>query len=289
MSTLSKAEEISHIAYEGRKDKGITSKTERPPVVMPELPTEDARIVALLHDAIDDAPEAYGFERLKSEGFSEPVIAALEAITRNEDENYWDYLRRVADNDLAIDVMLAKLVRDSESDRRPSHTAKDAANGEQNRKASAYLSDIKAFKASTPDIDLTKEPFKYILHRKLYAVLRDDYTAMCSALTQVLEAVSKPVCPTAIIQGRAKKLDSFTEKCARKAKKYGKRSFAMMTDLCGARVVLHTTGQVAEFCELIKQVFDIDWANSEDAGSRLGNDRIEVAVISVPQHPGEVA
>ncbi|MDR1705468.1 MAG: RelA/SpoT domain-containing protein, partial [Clostridiales bacterium] len=103
--------------------------------------------------------------------------------------------------------------------------------------------------------------------------IREDYVALCDTLTQALESVSKPVCPSVLIQGRAKKPDSFTEKCARKAEKYKKSHFKMMTDLCGTRVILQTTGQVADFCELLEQYFDIDWENSENAGSRLGNDQ----------------
>jgi ppGpp synthetase/RelA/SpoT-type nucleotidyltranferase len=44
-----------------------------------------------------------------------------------------------------------------------------------------------------------------------------------------------------------------------------------MTDLCGMRVILLTTDQVADYCELIKKYFEVDWEHSEDAGARLGD------------------
>ncbi len=273
MSTLLKAEEIARKAHEGREDKSGAPFINHPLAVMSKMPTEELKIIAILHDVIEDAPEEYSFSLLKAEGFSGPVIAALEAITRGKGESYWDYLRRVADNDLAIEVKLADLAHNSERSRIPDPSPKDIARWEKYRKASAYLSDIKALKESNPNIDFSIEPFKYILHRKLYAVLREDYTALCDTLTLALGSISKSVCASAIIQGRAKNLDSFTEKCARKSKKYGNSHFAMMTDLCGMRVILQTTGQVAEYCELIKQYFEIDWENSEDTGSRLGNDQ----------------
>ncbi len=273
MSTLSKAQEIAREAHEGREDKGGAPFICHPLAVAYKMPTEELKIIAMLHDVVEDEPDKCGFERLRSEGFSEPVIAALEAITKGEGENYWDYMRRVADNDLAIRVKMTDLAHNSMPGRIPMPTPKDIARRRKYRKARAYLREIKAFKESNPDIDLSAAPFKYILHRKLYAVLREDYAAMCAALKDALENISKSVCPSALIQGRAKNLDSFTEKCARKAKKYGKRHFAEMTDLCGTRVILQTTGQVDEFCELLKQYFEIDWAHSEDAGSRLGNDQ----------------
>ncbi len=273
MSTLRKAKGIARKAHDGRQDKGGVPYIEHPLAVASKMPTDELKIVAVLHDVVEDEPERFGFNQLKSYGFSEAVIAALESLTRGENENYWDYLRRVADNDLAIEVKLADLAHNSERSRIPAPKPEDIARWEKYRKAAEYLSDVKAFKAHNQNIDLSKEPFKYILHRKLYAALREDYSALCDALMLVLESISKSVCPSAIIQGRAKNLDSFTEKCARKAKKYGKSHFAMMTDLCGTRIILQTTGQVAEFCELLKRYFEIDEENSEDAGSRLGNDQ----------------
>jgi ppGpp synthetase/RelA/SpoT-type nucleotidyltranferase len=210
---------------------------------------------------------------LSEEGFSEQVIGALKAITRGEKENYWDYIRRVADNDLALEVKLADLAHNSIRSRIPNPTPKDIARWEKYRKATTYLTEVKSFMAENTSMDLSIEPFKYILHRKLYAVLRDDYVALCDTLKLVLESMSKSVCPTAIVQGRAKNLDSFTEKCARKAGKYGQSHFKMMTDLCGTRVILQTLGQVEDYCELLKKYFIVDKENSEDTGARLGNDQ----------------
>jgi ppGpp synthetase/RelA/SpoT-type nucleotidyltranferase len=273
MSSLQRAEEIARQAHAGQTDKAGQPYINHPLTVASSVETEELKTIAMLHDVVEDCREEYSFDMLREEGFSAQVIGALEALTRGADENYWDYIRRVADNDLAMEVKLADLAHNSDRSRIPNPTPEDNARWEKYRKATTYLEDVKAFKAKNTSMNLSIEPFKYIFHRKLYAVLRDDYVALCDTLKLVLESMSKSVCPTAIVQGRAKNLDSFTEKCARKAGKYGHRHFEMMTDLCGTRVILQTLGQVGDYCELLKKCFVIDWANSENTGARLGNDQ----------------
>ena len=57
---------------------------------------ETEKIVAVLHEAVEDSqpPQRWGFDELRSEGFSEPVLAALEGVTRREGETYEDVIRR---------------------------------------------------------------------------------------------------------------------------------------------------------------------------------------------------
>ncbi|MDR0974591.1 MAG: hypothetical protein LBL80_02735 [Ruminococcus sp.] len=273
MSTLKRAEEIARKAHEHQTDKAGQPFFIHPQTVSAAMATEELKIIGMLHDVVEDHPKEYNFEMLRSEGFSEPVIEALTALTRVGDENYWDYIRRVADNDKALEVKLADLAHNCDRSRIPNPTPEDEARWKKYEKAASYLSDVKSFRTNNAGMDLNVEPYKYIFHRKLYAVLRDDYSELCKTVMLVLENMSKSVCPTAIVQGRAKNLDSFTEKCARKASKYGKSHFAMMTDLCGTRVILQTRGQVGNYCELVNEYFEIDWDNSENTGARLGNDQ----------------
>jgi ppGpp synthetase/RelA/SpoT-type nucleotidyltranferase len=273
MSSLQRAEEIARRAHEHDTDKADQPFIIHPQTVSAAMETEELKIIGMLHDVVEDHPDKYNFEMLREEEFSEQVIEALEAMTHFAGENYWDYIRRVADNDKALEVKLADLAHNSDRSRIPNPTPEDEARWKKYEKAAKYLLDVKAFKADNEGMDLNVEPFKYIFHRKLYAVLRDDYSELCKTVMLVLESISKSVCPTAIVQGRAKNLDSFTEKCARKAGKYGKSHFEMMTDLCGTRVILQTLGQVGDYCELLKEYFKVDWENSEDTGARLGNDQ----------------
>ncbi|MDR0273208.1 MAG: hypothetical protein LBI27_07830, partial [Clostridiales bacterium] len=274
MSTLKIAEEMARRIHAGQTDKQNKPYIEHLEFVANEVATQELKIIAYLHDAIEDHPGLCDYKKLREEGFSKEIIAAIESITRRSDkdsrENYWDYIRRVADNDLAIDVKLADLKHNSMHTRISNPTEKDEARWKRYGKAKKYLNDVKTFKAEGLSVDIKKPPYCYVLHRWLYGTLQDDYTKMCDAIKQILENASKSVCASAVVQGRIKNLDSFTEKCARKASKYGQQHFKMMTDLCGTRVILQTTAQVADYCELVKQYFEIDWANSEDTGTRLG-------------------
>jgi ppGpp synthetase/RelA/SpoT-type nucleotidyltranferase len=97
---------------------------------------------------------------------------------------------------------------------------------------------------------------------------------------QFIKAVLKEACrrraPLAIVEARAKGIESFAEKILRKRKGYVDPKSPLppdpllrMTDLCGGRVITRTADEVTALCPFVEQAFDIDWDNSEDAGSRL--------------------
>ncbi len=48
--------------------------------------TEAEKIVAVLHDVVEDSqpPPRWGGDELRREGFSEPVLAVLDGVTRRE-------------------------------------------------------------------------------------------------------------------------------------------------------------------------------------------------------------
>jgi ppGpp synthetase/RelA/SpoT-type nucleotidyltranferase len=273
MSTLKKATEIAAIAHADKTDKAGKPYINHPKAVMKQMPVnnETMQIIAILHDVVEDNPGLYSFEGLSKEGFCEEILTPLKHLTKTKGENYWDYIRRVADDDIAIEVKLADLAHNSERKRIPNPGLKDEARWNRYNKATKYLKIIKEFKANHSKLDLTKPPYKYILNRLLYGVIREDYAEFCKTIVLILQAASKTVCGSAIVQGRAKNLDSFTEKCARKAGKYKTNNFKEMTDLCGTRVVFQTTGQVEDFCEFVERNFEIDSENSEDTSLRLGD------------------
>jgi ppGpp synthetase/RelA/SpoT-type nucleotidyltranferase len=266
-----KSLEIATKAHEGQTDKSGKPYIEHPKFVADLMPTEELKTIAILHDVVEDNPEKYSFDQLREQGFGDEIITPLNHLTRDKEENYWDYIRRVADNDTAIEVKLADLRHNADLTRISAPSPYDISRKKQYDNAMEYLKIVKDFKANNKGINLMVEPYKFVLTRLLFGVIRDDYVAMCNTAKAIMEAAVKSVCPSAIVQARAKKLDSFTEKCARKSAKYKNSNFKMMTDLCGIRVILQTTGQVSDFCEVIKKNFDVDWENSEDTGTRLGD------------------
>ena len=75
---------------------------------MLRLSSPDERIVAVLHDVVEDCP-GWTFDRLRDEGFSGEVIAALDSVTKRKGEDYDDFVRRAAANPIGRNVKLADL------------------------------------------------------------------------------------------------------------------------------------------------------------------------------------
>jgi len=78
---------------------------------MLSLKTEDQRIVAVLHDVVEDC-EGWNFEVLEAEGFNPRIIKALQSVTKREDEDegYDDFVRRAMENDIGRPVKRADLM-----------------------------------------------------------------------------------------------------------------------------------------------------------------------------------
>jgi (p)ppGpp synthase/HD superfamily hydrolase len=95
MSTLEHAIAIAAKAHEGQVDKAGAPYILHPLRMMMNVRTIDERIVAVLHDVVEDCP-GWSFERLRSEGFSEVVITALDSVTKREGEDYEDFVARAA-------------------------------------------------------------------------------------------------------------------------------------------------------------------------------------------------
>lgn len=68
--------------------------------------TEDEFVVSMLHDVIEDTDLT--LEDLKDD-LTPEELTALDHITRRDGENYFDYIRRVSENELATKVKLLDL------------------------------------------------------------------------------------------------------------------------------------------------------------------------------------
>ena len=73
--------------------------------------TETEKIVAVRHEVVEDSqPRSAGAStKLRREGFSEPVLAALEGVTRREGETCEDVIRHSLTHPVAGRVKLADL------------------------------------------------------------------------------------------------------------------------------------------------------------------------------------
>ncbi|WP_311764816.1 hypothetical protein [Paenibacillus agricola] len=76
MNLLNKAIIIAAKMHDGQTDKGGRPYILHPMRVMQAATTEDERIVAVLHDLIEDT--SHTFNELRDEGFPEHIIQAID-------------------------------------------------------------------------------------------------------------------------------------------------------------------------------------------------------------------
>ena len=110
MSTLERAIEIAALAHRDQTDKAGTPYIAHPIRVglgFIRSGDEDRAIVAVLHDVIEDSDITAS--SLLSEGFSNAIVEAVEALSRREGESYDAFIDRVASNPLAKPVKVADL------------------------------------------------------------------------------------------------------------------------------------------------------------------------------------
>ena len=98
---------IAKRAHAGQKDKAGQDYILHPIRVAERCDDPRAKIVALLHDTIEDSDVTADY--LREEGFTEEIAEAVLAVTRREGENYDDYVRRAAQNELGRMVKRADL------------------------------------------------------------------------------------------------------------------------------------------------------------------------------------
>ena len=98
---------IATIFHEGQVDKIGEPYILHPIRIMTKCETDEERIVAVLHDTLEDTELT--IEYLKEEDFPEYIIEAIDTITRKENESYFEYIERVKENELALKVKLLDL------------------------------------------------------------------------------------------------------------------------------------------------------------------------------------
>ncbi len=103
-----RALQIAIRAHKGQKDKADRDYVMHPIRVAERCKDPRAKIVALLHDTIEDTSVTPTY--LRSEGFPEEIINAVLSVTKlNENEDYEDFVRRAAKNEIGREVKIADL------------------------------------------------------------------------------------------------------------------------------------------------------------------------------------
>ncbi|MCM3273332.1 GTP pyrophosphokinase [Paenibacillus elgii] len=137
MSDLTKAILIATAAHQGQLDKGNQPYILHPLRLMLKAPDNDSRIVAVLHDVIEDTDVT--IESLRQEGFAERLLEALDCLTRRDNETYEEFLQRIKPNALARYVKLLDLEDNRDVRRIKNLSEKDFERLQRYEKAVKYL------------------------------------------------------------------------------------------------------------------------------------------------------
>ena len=121
------------IALVAKQFVGVTDKSGQPYVlhcirVMMGVESLDAKAVGVMHDLVEDTPVT--LDDLRSAGFDEAVVAAVDLMTHRKGVPYADYVVRLRGNDLARQVKLSDLRDNLDLDRvlfRAERLQRDAA------------------------------------------------------------------------------------------------------------------------------------------------------------------
>lgn len=106
---LNKAIKIADKAHRGQTDKYDAPYIGHVMRVMDYGRTYDEKIVGVLHDVVEDCPE-YNLEYLRTAGFPEYILFAIECISKiNPEEDYDEFLKRTEQSPLAVAVKLNDL------------------------------------------------------------------------------------------------------------------------------------------------------------------------------------
>ena len=105
-NSIRKAYEIAFAAHKFKYDLAGNCYIEHPITVSKMVKGKKAKIVALLHDVVEDSD--YTIEDLQKY-FTEDICQAVKALTRKAGENYFKYIEALKCNGLAKLVKIADL------------------------------------------------------------------------------------------------------------------------------------------------------------------------------------
>ena len=138
MTLFEHALAIAVEAHRGQVDKDGKEYIRHVLRVMGAVGEGDQQIGALLHDGVEDSELTLA--DLRERGFPGHIVDAVDAMTRREGEDYFDFVVRAASNPLAYGVK----VEDLRDNLRKSADAGSDERGEKYRKALRMLGEIQA-------------------------------------------------------------------------------------------------------------------------------------------------
>ena len=120
---LALAISIATQAHAGQLDKAGKPYISHPLTVMSQMDTLESKIVAVLHDVIEDSDLTIA--DLVRQGFPTLITEAIAAITKLDGEPYDSYILRVKSNAIALKVKIADVTHNLDISRIANPTEKD--------------------------------------------------------------------------------------------------------------------------------------------------------------------
>ena len=133
---LALANALVAFAHQGQTDKAGEPYEQHLWSVASMVTEPDERIVALLHDILEDTTVTADTIRNL---FGDAIADAVIALTRRQDESYMDYIKRVSENPLAATVKIADLKHNMDLSRLPVVSDNDMQRNGKYLKALRYL------------------------------------------------------------------------------------------------------------------------------------------------------
>ena len=149
-----KALRIAIKSHEGQKDKSGREYIMHPIRVAERCSDPRAKIVALLHDTIEDTEVTVDY--LREQGFPEEIINGIRSVTKRDGESYEDFVRRAAENEIGIIVKKADLEDNMDIRRLQEITDKDVERLRKYLKAWKFLNGT-ALSHATPTAPIEAE------------------------------------------------------------------------------------------------------------------------------------
>lgn len=132
-----KALRLSFSAHKDQVDKSGIPYVYHPFHLAEQMDSEEAVIVALLHDVVEDTD--YTIEDMIEMGFSKSVTDALKLMTHDETVPYMDYVAKIKPNPIARAVKLADLRHNSDISRLEAVDDKALRRVQKYKEAIAFL------------------------------------------------------------------------------------------------------------------------------------------------------
>ena len=132
-----RALQIAIQAHREQKDKSGREYIMHPIRVAERCKDPRAKVVALLHDTIEDT--GVTAEYLHSEGFPNELVNGVLSVTKQDGETYDDFVRRAAENAIGREVKIADLEDNMDIRRLKEITEEDVARLRKYLRAWQYL------------------------------------------------------------------------------------------------------------------------------------------------------